>query len=300
MKYYLAPLEGITNRYYRNLHAKYFKGVDKYYIPFISPIEGKLSAKDLKEVDRNNNQIKVVPQIISKNAKDTIEVINYLVSLGYDEINLNFGCPSPTVVTKGKGSGILKDLDYLDSYLNMIFSNVTCKISIKTRLGLNDAKEFKEILKIYNKYPIYELIIHPRVQSDLYSKPINYDILPYILDNTSLDIIYNGEIKNIDDINRITSTYPSIKGIMIGRGLITSPNMLDDNKSVDTIKEFYNNLKDTYLKEYGWNNTKYYVKEIWSLMIDYFDVDNKTKKTLFKANTESEFNNIVNNILNTK
>ena len=86
----------------------------------------------------------------------------------YDTVNLNLGCPSGTVVAKRRGSGLLAWPHTLDAFLDEIFSSCDCRISIKTRLGTTDTDEWETLLAIYDKYPLEELIIHPRIQKDFY------------------------------------------------------------------------------------------------------------------------------------
>lgn len=303
MKFYLAPLEGITNLYYRKYHNKYFNGIDKYFIPFLNPAQCCLSTKDKRELNKNNNNInaKIIPQIISKNSKETLWLISLLEKEGYDEINLNFGCPSSTVISKSKGAGILKDLNYLDNYLNEIFNNTNVKISIKLRLGLNDVDEFDAILNILNKYNIYEVIIHPRTAKEKYQGPLHLDKLDSLKTKTKFNIIYNGEIKTKNDIKMIESKFPFIKGIMIGRGIITTPDLLENNSKLEierrqTYQNFFNALYLEYLNDFGWNNTKYYVKEILALMINSFEIDSSLKKRIFKANKKEEFDLLKNEL----
>jgi len=305
MKYYFAPLEGITNCYYRMAYDKFYSNIDKYYIPFLEPKSGNLYEKDYREINPLNNKLKgkVIPQILSKNSDDTIWFINYLNEIGYDEINLNFGCPSPTVTKKNKGAGILIDLEYLDNYLNEIFSKIKCDISIKMRLGYENVNEFDNIIKILNKYPIKELIIHPRTSLEQYSSILHIDKLKDLDKRTNIDIIYNGEIKTLDDIEYIKNELPFIKGVMIGRGLLENPDMLldikDDKLRIDKLKEFYDYFSSENKKLFGWNNSKFFHKEIWAFLINYFDVNKDIKKKLFKENNEKQFDLIVYEIFKT-
>lgn len=288
MKYYLAPLHGITNLDYRRLFDKYFLGIDKYFIPFLNPSSKGITPKEEKEIDPSSNQLSkiVVPQIISKNIDDTIWLINHLKNLGYKEINLNFGCPSPTVTSKGKGCGMLKDLSHLDNYLTEVFKIKDIRISIKLRLGLKDENEFENIIKILNKYDILELIIHPRTKEDKYIGPIHFNYFDKIKNMTSFDIIYNGEIKNKEDLLYVQNNFPFIKGIMLGRGIIAYPTILeniDEKNQINKIKNFYNELSKDNIEKYGWNNSKFYHKEIWACLINFFEVPINLKKKLFKA-----------------
>ena len=158
MKIYLAPLEGITGYTYRRALYQCFGGFDKYFIPFILPNQkGHLSTREKKDIMPENNEgMYAVPQILTKNAEDFIQTAETLQGYGYKEVNLNLGCPSKTVVTKGRGAGFLDRPDELDKFLDEIFSKCDMKISIKTRLGMDDPEEFEDLLTIYNKYPLEE------------------------------------------------------------------------------------------------------------------------------------------------
>ena len=166
MKLYLAPLEGITNHIYRKALYECFGGFDKYFIPFIRAKQNlNFSGREKKDIDPENNQgMYAVPQILTRNADDFLRTASQLAGLGYREINLNLGCPSKTVVTKGCGAGFLDRPDELERFLNHIFANTDLKISLSPRLGMDDAEEFEDLLEIYNRFPLEELIVHPRVQ----------------------------------------------------------------------------------------------------------------------------------------
>ena len=176
MQYYFAPLEGITGYVYREVHHRHFPGTDRYYMPFVAPnYTMHFKAREKEDVAPENNAgIPAVPQILSNKADETLWAVEELADRGYEEINLNLGCPMPTVAKKKKGSGLLKYTDELDAYLDGVFSGLTrrapdrppVKISIKTRLGTDSTDEADTLTQIYNRYPISELIVHPRSRQD--------------------------------------------------------------------------------------------------------------------------------------
>ena len=179
MNYYFAPLEGITGYIYRNTYEKHFGGISKYFTPFITTNQHfKIQNREKKDIlPENNRGIYLVPQILTNNAEQFIDMARKIQDLGYQEINLNLGCPSRTVVTKKKGSGFLAYPEELNQFLDEIFwACQDMEISIKTRIGMENAEEFDRILQIYNKYPLKELIIHPRLQSDYYKNHPNMDV----------------------------------------------------------------------------------------------------------------------------
>ena len=129
MKYYMAPMEGLTGYIYRNAYQKYFHDIDRYFTPFIT--NKKLDFKVKKDIDPEHNQgMEVVPQILTNQPDDFISIVNQLKQYGYDEVNLNLGCPSGTVVAKNRGAGFLAVADQLDGFLDKIFK---CYQIVQTR-----------------------------------------------------------------------------------------------------------------------------------------------------------------------
>ena len=175
MRLYFAPMEGITTHIYRRVHARLFGGADRYYAPFIAPDgSGNFRASSARDVlPENNTGIALVPQLLCNRAEPFLAVARQLADMGYEEVNLNLGCPSGTVVSKHKGSGAFADLGSLDDMLADIFSRAPVAVSVKTRMGLESVDEFGTILEIYNKYPIAELTIHARARSGMYKSPVD-------------------------------------------------------------------------------------------------------------------------------
>ena len=177
MEYYFAPMEGVTGAEYRAVHHRHFPGVDRYYMPFITPTQDRVfTPRELRNIapERNVGYC-AVPQLLTKNAGDFNWAAGELWAMGYDEVNLNLGCPSGTVTAKGKGAGMLADLEGLDRFLDGIFSAARGKISVKTRLGLRDPEEIFPLLERFARYPISLLILHPRVRQDFYKEPVRPD-----------------------------------------------------------------------------------------------------------------------------
>lgn len=305
MDFYLAPLEGMTKLRFRNAFYKYFPNINKMYIPFIEPTSlRKFTIKETKEMDKDKNRDTfniLVPQIISKNASDSLFLINQAKEYGYREVNLNFGCPSPTVTTKGKGSGMLKDLVHLDNYLKEIFDNVDgIAISIKMRIGFYNEDEFISLIKIINKYNVSELIIHPRTALEKYGGYPHLNIMDNIDKLTNIPIIYNGDIKSKKDIEYIKNRYPYLKGVMLGRGLIYKPFLLSDYNEEELrkiLKDFYFEIANKSIDELGWGNAKYYLKELWSMLQRSFVIDSSLAKKPFKQEKEDEFFKYINEIM---
>ncbi|WP_461614702.1 tRNA dihydrouridine synthase [Clostridium sp. Marseille-QA1073] len=301
MKYYLAPMEGITGYIYRNSYEKFFHNIDKYFTPFIIPNKSiSLKTKELRDIlPENNKGMNIVPQILTNDSEGFIITARKLQQLGYNEINLNLGCPSGTVVSKNRGSGFLAKREELDIFLDEIFKINDMKISIKTRIGKNSPEEFYELIKIYNKYPIEELIIHPRTQKDFYGNKPNLEVFKDALSLSINPICYNSDIFTNSDYNRLIKAFPEIKTVMIGRGILANPGLVGEiknNTNIDkeVLKEFHDEILNKYIELYNEErNTLFRMKELWGYMIYIFSDNKKYAKKIKKAQRVDHYNEAV-------
>ncbi len=309
-KLYLAPLEGVTDSIYRRTFLKYYGGVDKVYTPFLSPNSTyKFTTREFKDINPEKNDVSLtVPQLLTNNPDHFTWAATEIIALGFKEINLNLGCPSGTVVSKKKGSGLLFYPEELDRFLYEIFNQLKgkCSLSIKTRLGKHEPEEFYEILEIYNKYPISELTIHPRIQSDFYKEPVKMDFFDYAYENAKAPLVYNGEIHSSADIEMIEEKYPNIAGVMVGRGLIANPELglqykkLKNTSEIDLkiLKEFHNTLLQEYSETLsGEKPVLHRMKEFWSYWQIQFPEDEKTIKKIKKTNKLQEYKDYVSKLI---
>jgi len=304
MHYYLAPLEGITTNIYRKVYHKYYAPMDKYFTPFLVPHEKKgFSTKEKREILPEYNQgMYVVPQILSNNSQDCLTTIEKFKDIGYDEVNLNFGCPSKTVVSKKRGSGFLAYPDELEAFLDTVMEKAGIRISIKTRIGKMNPDEFYRILEIYNKYDLEELIIHPRLQSDYYKNHPNMDMYAHAMRESKNRLCYNGDIFTVEDANKLREKYPEIDTIMLGRGIIRNPGMMEQHKScVQFNKEKLRAFHDDLLKEYieynsGVRPVLFKMKEIWAFMGEMFPEGDKLLKKLRKTDRLEVYEQLVDEL----
>jgi len=290
MNYYFAPMEGLTGYIYRNAHKAFFNNIDKYFSPFIVANQSEsFKTKELNDVlPENNKGIVLIPQILTNNAKDFIHTSKKLKQLGYNEINLNLGCPSGTVVSKNRGSGFLEKIDELDMFLDKIFSESITKISVKTRIGKDRCEEFYDLIEIFNKYPIEELIIHPKIQKDFYKNKPNMKIFKEAMVLSKNPVCYNGDIFTLKDYRKIIDYFPDIGSLMLGRGLAANPGMVslitkDIKLKKDILKEFHGKIYEDYKRIlFGDRNVLCKMKGIWCYMITMFTDNAKYAKKIKK------------------
>ncbi|MEG2917476.1 MAG: tRNA-dihydrouridine synthase family protein [Clostridium sp.] len=306
MKYYLAPMEGITGYIYRNSYEKYFGNIDKYFTPFIVTNQSRsLKTKELRDVlPENNKSMNVVPQILTNDSEGFINTSRKLQQLGYNEVNLNLGCPAATVVSKNRGSGFLAKREELDVFLDEIFKIDDMKISIKTRIGKDSHEEFYELIKIYNKYPIEELIIHPRTQKDFYGNKPNLEVFKDALSLSKNPVCYNGDIFTGNNHNKLIEDFPEVNKVMLGRGIVANPWLMNEiknntfiNKKV--LKDFHDEILNEYIELFNEDkNAIFRMKELWGYMIYIFSDNKKYAKKIKKAQRLSDYNEAVLSLFN--
>lgn len=294
MYYDLAPMEGITTYIYRTTYAKYYGGIDRYYTPFLASMH--LSTREKNDVlPEHNAGITVIPQILSNRAEEFLAIAQTLQDFGYDTVNLNVGCPSGTVVSKHRGAGFLAVPRELDAFLADIFEKCPLKISVKTRIGIRDEAEWEEILRVYSQYPIDELIIHTRLQQDLYKRPTR----PHTFcaaHRLGIPLCYNGDIDSPRAQEAVLAADPSVDRIMLGRGIVSDPELIEQltaapKRDKDRLLSFLTDICDRYVTEMpgGDRNTLYKLKEIWVYLGSLFADAEKYVKKIKKSNRLSEY-----------
>lgn len=312
MKIYMAPMEGITTWNYRKTYEKHFGKIDRYFTPFIS--NKKMGKRDLDGIlPRNNPGKELIPQIMSNKAEDFLAICDELSSYGYRIVNLNLGCPSGTVVNKKRGSGFLAYPRELERFLEEIFNYSKLKISIKSRIGVEKEEEWEEILSVYERFPLEELIIHPRLRSDFYKNEIRITSFEKAYERMKFPLCYNGELNSVKDVKEIMEKFPKIERIMIGRGILRYPNLVDEIRrwesktevSEDDRNDFkyvkFKNFHDELYQGYreimsGDKNTLFKMKEFWFYFGESFQGIDKSLKQIRKAETLKKYEEAVDSI----
>lgn len=306
IKTYLAPMEEITGHLFRNEQSRHFGYVDKYFTPFISPDNRIMKTRSARELEPSNNEgLFVVPQLLTNDIDQFNEAAALIEGLGYEEININFGCPSNTVASKFKGSGILRAPEIMERFLDGIFEGERSvlryhkgfRISVKTRVGYNDTSDFDKVLEILGQYPVSEVIVHPRIKKDLYNGKPRMEMFDMACERLGTDIVYNGDVFSAEDHEKIVERYDGrITAVMIGRGAVRDPGIFRQIKTgkkttVDELYAFMGDLYEDYMEETGEGNAVSKMKEAWSYTVGLIE-DEKERarifKTIIKAKSGSE------------
>ena len=319
----LGPFQGITDAPFRNVFKRHFGGIDKFYTPFFTGIHKEENAKNLQgeEIDPHCNDVNTLtPQILSTDAEEILRFAKQCKELGYKEINLNMGCPFPRVANKKRGSGLLPYPDKVETMLEGVFEHIgDMKFSVKCRLGYFSPEEIDAIIPIFNRFPLSELIIHPRIGKQLYKGEADVERFKSLIPYINAPLVYNGDIFSVEGFHHILGVIagedpqsPELKGYMLGRGILSNPFLAEDIKTLDCfvvpprndakrrIERLHTYVLDLYEDRLhhagGSPKVLGRMKELWSYLMYSFDEPQDIWRKIKKINALKEYEEAVETV----
>ena len=226
MEIHFAPLQGYTDFEYRRIHARHCGGVDTYYTPFIRWEKGGIREKDIKDIlPENNEGLHLIPQIICADTYEFNRLADTIQEHGYEEMDLNMGCPAPMQTKLMRGSGILPHPTRVSALLKEMERRPEVRFSAKMRLGLEEKEEWRELSDMLNSSCLKHLTVHPRIGKQMYKGEVDMDAFSEVYSSIHIPIIYNGDVTSMEQASSLSERYPGLHGIMMGRGLLARPTM---------------------------------------------------------------------------
>ena len=299
----LAPLQGFTDVTYRNVFSDHFSGVDEAVAPFISTMgQMRLKPSRIKDVDpENNKKLFVVPQILGNVAKDFIFLADHLYKMGIKKINWNLGCPHSKIAKKKRGSGLLMYPEEIDAFLDTVLCKISNRLSVKLRLGRRSKDEIFKVLPVLDKYPLDEIILHPRTGLQMYEGTSDHDAFEKALLCTRHPLTYNGDITDLNSFNAVQKKFPHIRRFMIGRGILSNPFLAEDIKGIivnkdqiKRLKDFHDDLFNTYKNIFsGPAHLTGRMKGFWTYLGPSFKHSKKLLKNILKTTSIAKYQDMV-------
>lgn len=300
MELSLAPLQTYTDFHFRNAHQLIYGGVDKFYAPYLRMNnDGSIKQGPKLDVLPENNKVEIVPQLMCCSVQDFFILHDYLIDLGYNEVNWNMGCPYPMVTNKGLGAGVLNNPELLKLWLDEIIPKSKLKLGIKMRMGMSNTHEIFELIPILNSYPLKEIIIHARYAEQLYNG--GCDITTFKIASSQLihPVIYNGDVCSVEDIEKLKDESVQCNDIMIGRGAVKNPAIFQEIKTGTLLSghvyrnkliDFSKLIEDSCLSS---NSNEGYalmrLKSYWEGFTEELTEGKSVYRKLKKVNTLAEF-----------
>jgi len=308
IKIYQAPLQGFTDFDFRRALAESFGGVDKYFIPYLSYGKGReIKKSQLREVfPENNESLPVVPQVLFSDQAELFDLITILVDHGYQEINLNLGCPYPMATNKGRGAAWLEKPEALNEILQQLYAKgFTAKFSVKMRAGMTNDQDAQAIFGILNQFPLEELIFHPRTASQMYDGKANPQLFADAISHVKHPLAYNGDVFSLTDLLELKKLLPEQNSWMIGRGLLINPALAAQLKGEifepkalrKKMREFHDQLLEAYsARLQGDGHIVMKMSQFWIYFSKSFENPHKAMKLVKKSSSLLKYNAAVTDI----
>ena len=305
----LGPFQGITDAPFRNVFKRHFGGVDKFYTPFFTGIHKEEHAKNLQgeEIDPRCNDVETLtPQILSTDAEEILRFAKQCKALGYKEINLNMGCPFPRVANKKRGCGMLPYPEMVEAMLERVFEGIgDMQFSVKCRLGYFNPEEIEVIIPIFNRFPLSELIIHPRIGKQLYKGKADVERFVALMPSIHAPLVYNGDIVSVESFGHIYEAVQPVNSFMLGRGILANPFLAEEicegawntPERTERLHTYVIDLYEERLRHAGGSpKVLGRMKELWSYLMYSFEEPQVVWRKIKKINALKEYEDAVEEI----
>ena len=304
MKIYSAPLQGFTEAVWRNVHSTVFGNIDGYYTPFLRYEHGEIRSKDIRDIERKNNTVEnLIPQIIAATPEEMHPLLELISNEGYKRVDINMGCSFPLQMRRKHGAGLLPHPDMVAAIMKEVERYKEFSFSVKMRLGCESREEWKELLPILNDTQLRHITMHPRLGIEQYKKPADIDAFAEFYNECKHPVIYNGDVTSLEEIRNVEERFPLLKGIMLGRGLLSNPALAMEYKRgeklpvkelVSLVQEMHDAMYEKLVTRLQ-GNTQFLgkMKPYWEYLLP--DMLKRDKKAILKATTIEKYMHAVNN-----
>lgn len=305
---HFAPLQGYTEAIYRNAHAVCFGGVDTYYTPFVRLEKGNFRHKDVRDLGLEKNRVPhLVPQLIAPTKEKAETILALFIEKGYQEADINLGCPFPLLAKRHNGSGMLPYPEEVKSMLELIPQYPQISFSVKMRLGWEDLQECGKVVDLLNDVPLRQVTMHPRLGKQQYKGEVDLEGFTAFFNACKHPVVYNGDMTSLEDIQRITERFPKLAGVMMGRGLLARPalaleykenRVLSDEEYMSKLKSLHLTVINEYTEQLQGGDSQLLtkMKDFWEYLMP--QMDRKLAKAIHKSTSLSKYQQAVSSFFN--
>lgn len=306
-KIHFAPLQGYTDAVYREAHSRVFGGVENYYTPFVRLEKEGFRNKELRDVaPEHNRNVPVVPQLIAATPDEFRRIAVFFRERGYRQADINMGCPFPMQARLHRGAGILPYQEEAVALLDTIREFPEMSFSLKLRLGWEQTDESFSLLPHINSLPFTHITLHPRIGVQQYKGSVDMDGFSRFYAECTHPLFYNGDLNGLEDIRFVTDRYPRLKGVMLGRGLLSYPwlaaeyttgKALSDAEKRMKLSDFHHLLVEQYSSrlEGGDHQILDKLKNLWEYLLP--DAEKRLRKKVVKSSNLTAYHLAVRELL---
>ncbi len=259
----LAPMQDVTTLPFMSVVSGI--GSPDYFFTeyFRVHVQSRLEKHILESITENRTGRPVFAQMIGEDIehlkRSTLDLLKHEVA----GIDLNMGCPAPTVYKKRCGGGLLRDPAKVDQILGMLRETVPGLFTVKMRIGFEDTRNFEKVLELIDKHQVDLLSVHGRTVKEMYRSQVHYDCIKTAAESVSCPVLANGDVSSAIRAREILD-YTGAAGVMVGRHAIRNPWVFKQIREFEStgkttpvklskvfqyVRDLYNALEKPWIKE---------------------------------------------------
>lgn len=218
----LAPMQDVTDLPFMAVIADC--GAPDYFVTeyFRVHAQSRLEKHILEAVTENKTGRPVFAQMIGEDVEHLVRSAKELQQHPIAGVDLNMGCPSPTVYKKQCGGGLLRDPQKVDRVLGTLREACLGLFTVKMRIGFEDTRNFETILDLVNKHRVDLLSLHGRTVKEMYRSSVHYDRIKQAAERINCPLLANGDVTSASKASWVLD-YTGAAGVMVGRHAIRNP-----------------------------------------------------------------------------
>jgi tRNA-dihydrouridine synthase B len=243
----LAPMQDVTGLTFMSLIAEY-GAPDLFFTEYFRVHENaRIDPEILSSITENNSGKPVFAQLIGEDLEHVTRFAKELQQYPVAGIDLNLGCPAPRVYRKNVGGGLLRDPHKIDQVLKVLRDACDCPLTVKTRVGFEDDRNFSRILDIFASNYIELLSLHARTVKGGYRSFPQYEYVNQAVSQLDCPVLLNGEVNTAESALALVKQ-TGADGVMIGRSAIRNPWIFKQIRQLATgIPMIHPTYQDLYL-----------------------------------------------------
>ena len=218
----LSPLCGVTDSPFRMLAKKH--GAAMVFCEMTSSdglVRKNPKTYDLLEYRPEERPIGA--QLCGADPAVMADAARICADLGFDSIDLNYGCPVRKVIAREAGAAMLTDLERLERVTSAVVRAVSLPVTAKIRIGWDkEHTNAPEVAQVLERSGVRWIAVHARSRSEKFTGKAHWEVIAEVKEATSLPVIGNGDVKTPEDAQRMVRE-TGCDGVMVGRGSFGNP-----------------------------------------------------------------------------
>jgi tRNA-dihydrouridine synthase B len=218
----LSPLCGVTDSPFRTLARRH--GASMVFCEMTSS-DGlvRKNPKTFELLEYRPEERPVGAQLCGSEAPVMADAARMCADLGFDSIDLNYGCPVRKVIAREAGAAMLTDLDRLERVTAAVVNAVPLPVTAKIRIGWDkESINASQVAQVLERSGVKWITVHARTRTEKFTGSAHWEVIGQVKESTRLPVIGNGDVKTPEDAKRMVDQ-TGCDGVMVGRGAFGNP-----------------------------------------------------------------------------